>query len=85
MGKDKLMEVKKRLLVVGLANIVIRTTRCSNSNKNEIFEIVPIPLGYSNVDDYYRYVIQDGEAVQVYNSQNVYLLFNFYLLNFKPS
>ena len=29
-----------------------------------------------NVDDYYKYVMQNGEAVKLYNSANVYLLFD---------
>lgn len=77
MDKNKLIEIKKRLLALGLAGVMIGTAGCaSNKGKNGVPERVPIPSEYSNVEDYYKYVMQNGEAVKLYNSQNVYLLFN---------
>ena len=39
-------------------------------------EITPVLERYSNIEDYYEFSIQDGEAVQYYNSDNVYLLYD---------
>lgn len=77
MNKNKLIEIKKRLLILGLAGVILGTTGCSNNkDENGVPKIVSISSEYSNVDDYCKYVIQNGEAVKSYNSSNVYLLFN---------
>ena len=60
---------------------MLGTTGCTsskNENKNEIGEPnrIEISQEYSNVEDYYRYVIQNGEAVRQYNSKNIYLLYD---------
>lgn len=77
MDKNKLIEIKKRLLALGLAGVMIGTAGCtSNKDENGIPKHVSISSEYSNIDDYYKYVMQNGEAVKLYNSANVYLLFN---------
>ncbi len=77
MNKNKLIEIKKRLLTLGLAGVILGTAGCSsNKDENGVPKIVSISSEYSNVDDYCKYVIQNGEAVKLYNSSNVYLLFN---------
>lgn len=77
MDKNKLIEIKKRLLTLGLAGVMIGTAGCtSNKDEKGVPKNVPISSEYSNVDDYYKYVMQNGEAVKLYNSANVYLLFN---------
>lgn len=77
MDKNKLIEIKKRLLALGLAGVMLGTAGCaSNKDENEVPEHVSISSEYSNVDDYYKYVIQNGETVKLYNSANVYLLFD---------
>ena len=77
MDKNKLIEIKKRLLALGLAGVMLGTAGCtSNKDENGIPKHVSISSEYSNVDDYYKYVMQNGEAVKLYNSANVYLLFN---------
>lgn len=77
MDKNKLIEIKKRLLALGLAGVMIGTAGCaSNKDENGISKHVSISSEYSNVDDYYKYVMQNGEAVKLYNSVNVYLLFD---------
>ena len=77
MDKNKLIEIKKRLLTLGLAGVMIGTTGCtSNKDEKGVPKNVSISSEYSNVDDYYKYVMQNGEAVKLYNSANVYLLFN---------
>lgn len=77
MDKNKLIEIKKRLLALGLAGVILGTAGCtSNKDENGVPKCVSISSEYSNVDDYYKYVMQNGEAVKLYNSANVYLLFN---------
>lgn len=77
MDKNKLIEIKKRLLTLGLAGVMIGTAGCtSNKDEKGVPKNVSISSEYSNVDDYYKYVMQNGEAVKLYNSANVYLLFN---------
>ena len=77
MDKYKLIEIKKRLLALGLAGVMLGTAGCtSNKDENGVPKHVSISSEYSNVDDYYKYVMQNGEAVKLYNSANVYLLFN---------
>ena len=76
MDKNKLIEIKKRLLALGLAGVMLGTTGCISRDENGVPKRVSISSEYSNVDDYYKYVMQNGEAVKLYNSANVYLLFN---------
>lgn len=76
MDKNKLIEIKKRLFALGLASIMIGMTGCSNNNDNGVPNRIAISEEHNNVENYYKYVMQDGEAVKQYNSQNVYLLFN---------
>lgn len=77
MEKDKLMEIKKRLLALGLAGVMVGTVGCSGSKgEDKVPKHHSIPSKYSHVDDYYKYAIQNGEAVKLYNSENVYLLFD---------
>jgi len=77
MDKNKLIEIKKRLLALGLAGVMIGTAGCASiKDENGIPKHVSISSEYSNVDDYYKYVMQNGEAVKLYNSANVYLLFD---------
>ena len=77
MNKNKLIEIKKRLLALGLVGVMLGTAGCtSNKDENGVPKRVSISSEYSNVDDYYKYVMQNGEAVKLYNSANVYLLFN---------
>ena len=77
MDKNKLIQIKKRLLALGLSSVMLGTAGCaSNKDENEVPKHVPISSEYSNVNNYYKYVMQNGEAVKLYNSANVYLLFN---------
>ena len=77
MDKYKLIQMKKRLIALGLAGVMLGTTGCTSSkNENGEPSRVSISQEHSNVEDYYKYVMQNGEAVKVYNSQNVYLLYN---------
>ena len=77
MDKNKLIEIKKGLLALGLAGVMIGTAGCtSNKDEKGVPKNVSISSEYSNIDDYYKYVMQNGKAVKLYNSANVYLLFN---------
>jgi len=77
MDKYKLIQMKKRLLALGLAGVMLGTAGCASSkNENGEPSRVSISQEHSNVEDYYKYVMQNGEAVKLYNSQNVYLLYN---------
>lgn len=77
MDKYKLIQIKKRLIALGLAGVMLGTAGCASSkNENGEPSRVSISQEHSNVEDYYKYVMQNGEAVKLYNSQNVYLLYN---------
>lgn len=77
MNKNKLVQIKRRLLALGLAGIMFGTTGCANNqNENEESKSTIISSEYSNIENYYKYVVKNGEAVKLYNSQNVYLLYN---------
>lgn len=77
MVKDKLQEIKKELLALGLVGVMFGTTGCvSNLDHSGIPKRISISSEYSNVEDYYKYVVQDGEVVKLYNSSNVYLLYD---------
>lgn len=77
MDKYKLIKMKKKLLALGLVGVILGTTGCT-SNKNENGEPIriSIPQEHSNITDYFKYAIQNGKAVKLYNSQNIYLLYN---------
>ena len=75
MDKSNLIQIKKRLLALGLAGVMFGTTGCTSVKNGEPSRIL-ISQEYSNVEDYYKYVVKNGEAVKQYNSQNVYLLYD---------
>lgn len=77
MDKNKLLQIKKRLLALGLVGVMMGTTGCTNTNnENGEPKRYAISQDYYNFDEYYKYAIQNGEPVKLYNSQNVYLLYN---------
>ncbi len=77
MDKDKLIQMKKRLLATGLASITLVTTGCeAKKDENGVPLREAIPQEYYDIDDFYKYVVQGGKAVKLYNSKNVYLFFN---------
>lgn len=75
MDKYKLIQMKKRLFALSMAGVMLGTAGCSISTTGEP-ERVSISKEYSNVEDYYKYVVKNGEAIKLYNSQNVYLLYD---------
>ena len=75
MDKNKLLQIKKRLLALGLAGVMMGTTGCTNNENGEPKRFA-ISQDYYNFDEYYKYAIQNGEAVKLYNSHNVFLLYD---------
>lgn len=81
MEKSKSNNRNKRLLALCAAGLMVGTaTGCTNqlevSNENEVPTIEDIPSSYSDINDFYKYAIKNGEAVKIYNSKYVYLFFN---------
>ena len=77
MNKNKLIQMKKRLLALGLVGVMLVTTGCtSKKDENGEPNRKAIPQKYNNIEDYSKYVIKNGEPIKQYNSQNVYLLYN---------
>ena len=74
MDKYRLTNMKKNLLSLGVLSTACFMSGCGSDDV--IPEITPVPERYSNIEDYYEFPIQDGEAVQYYNSDNVYLLYD---------
>lgn len=75
MDKYKLIQMKKRLLALGLTCAMYVTAYCTNDENKEPI-VTPISAKYSNIEDYYKYDMRNGKKVKVYNSQNVYLFYN---------
>lgn len=77
MDKYNLIEIKKKLLSLSLAGVMLGTSCCTNNkDENKVPKRVSIPSEYYHIDEYYKYAIQDGEALKFYKSQNIYLLYN---------
>ena len=56
---------------------MIGTSACGTTKKaNGVPKRVSIPTKYSHVEDYYKYGVRDGKATQLYNSENIYLLYD---------
>lgn len=65
MDKYRLTNMKKSLLSLGVLSTVCFMSGCGSDDV--IPEITPVPERYSNIEDYYEFSIQDGEAVKWYN------------------
>ena len=74
MDKEKLIKLKRAILALGVAGVMGVTTGCSLDDNEPVKRA--ISTKYSNPDAYYKYIMQDGEAVKAYNKDNIYLLFN---------
>ena len=72
MDKNELKKLK-RLLSLSLIGTMGTQVGCST---NKIPTAKPIDPKYSKVEEYYKYTIKNGEAVKMYKSENVYLLYN---------
>ncbi len=76
MNKKKLIEIKKRLLALGLVGIMLGTGGCSEDTNDKESTRVPIPEEYSHPEDFYKYAVVNGQATKLYNSSNVYFAFD---------
>ena len=76
MDIDRLKELKKRLLALGMAGVMIGAAGCSSVDENGVPKRSDIPAKYSKVEDYYKYAVKDGKAEKLYNGKNVYLLYD---------
>ena len=77
MDKYKLIQMKKRLLALGLVGVMFGTVGCTDSkSENKEPSRIAISQEYYNIEDYYKYAMQNEKAVKLYNSKNVYLLYN---------
>ena len=90
MNKEQLRKLKRDLLCAGLIGITLTTSGCVHEDK-----VIPpraaITSRTNNADDCYKYIIKDGEALRVYDSSKVYILYdkeNYniseYLVNKRP-
>lgn len=75
MNKKELSKLKGSLLALGMAGVILGTSGCGDNGDNEITR-EEVPSEYYNFDKYCKYVIKDGEALQLYNSQNIMLFYN---------
>ena len=77
MDKDTLKVLKKRLLALGVAGIMLGTTGCQSVIEEEgAPNRYAISSEYYDFDDYYRFGVRSGEAVKIYKTENVYILFD---------
>jgi len=77
MNKNQLIQIKRRLLALSLAGVMLGTAGCTSSkNENGEPSRMTISKEYSNIEDYYKYVMQNGEPVKQYSSENVFLLYD---------
>ena len=76
MEKEQLIKLKKKLIALGLTGVMFGTTGCTNLDENGVPRRLSISSEYSNVEKYYKYIVQSEEALKLYKSSNVYLLFD---------
>ncbi len=83
MNKKKLEDLKRRLIALGLAGVLISTTGCEKTkSKTAVYNSSPsseislgkeIPSKYSRSNNYYSIVVRDGKNLKLYNSKNICL------------
>lgn len=86
MKKNILLNAKKKLLTLGFFSGIAMTAGCAATevkHPEEPYRYIYEYGGYlanvdkySNIEDYYKYVVRDGEAVKLYNSYYIYLFIN---------
>ena len=77
MKKEKInvKYVKRGALALCLAGALLFTAGCDELRERET-NPAPISKEYSNPSKFYKFIVQNGEAVKIYKSKNIYLLFN---------
>ena len=70
--------LKKRALALGMAAMMLSSAGCTNNNnnENEVPSRVSISSDLNNFDEFSKFIMQNGEPIKVYNSQNVYLCYD---------
>jgi len=77
MKKRDLLNLKKEIVALGLVGTILTSTGCrKNANESTNGQLLAVPEEYSHPDNYYSYVIKNGEAMQLYNANNVYIFFD---------
>jgi len=70
MDKNKLHELKKRIIAIGLLGVMLTTAGCQY-DKNGKPKLKKIHPNYNHIDNYRTYIIRNGEAICVYNANNI--------------
>ena len=82
MNKKTLLEFKKKLLTLGFFTGIAMTAGCEYEATNDygkIYRYISQYKGHENVDetsnieDYYKFVVRNDEAVKLYDSNYIYL------------
>ena len=68
-------KIKKKMTALLIAFIMVILGGCGKE-KNDIPVPKKISQQYQHLDQTGKYIISNGEAIKIYNSKNVYLLFN---------
>ncbi len=81
MTKNDLLKLRKKLLILGLAGVMVGATGCSkknnaDDNENTITIYNKIPPENLHLDDVSKTILKNGEAVKVYKSNCVDYLIN---------
>ena len=77
MNKNKLIELRNSIIALGLAGTMIGFSGCKNNTDNDNnYKLVSINQELSNIDNYYKYIEEDGKRVKVYNRDYIYLFIN---------
>ena len=75
MDKNKLIELKRKLIAIGLLGVMIGTTGCGK-DENGVPKRSEISRSYYNFDEYTKYIVKNKEVEKVYKMQNIILLCN---------
>lgn len=76
MKNIKITSIKKSLLSLSLAGVMLVTTGCIKRDEKGIPLRYPIGSEYNEVENYYTYGVRNNEATKLYKAENVYILFN---------
>lgn len=70
--KKQLFRLKKQLLSLTLASLMLSSTGCSKTDGQR----QAIPAELSHIEDYSKYIISNEIAIKVYDSEYLYVLFD---------
>lgn len=75
MDKDELIKMKKSLLAIGMAGVMLGSSGCSTHIDGQN-SFKKIPQDHSRVNDYKKEIVRDGNVVTVYKAENVLILYD---------